>query len=88
MTEAKEITVNSDFRGQPDYIVYRMEPARRANPENRLDGAWIVCRIHVWDAIAFRSNKIVARFSTDGRDACERWAHRHGITFGVRMEVR
>jgi hypothetical protein len=68
------------------YIVYRMEPAPRANPYNELMGAWIVRRICVWDAIR-RSNRIVARFSVDGRDACERWAQKHGITFGKR-EVR
>jgi hypothetical protein len=67
------------------YIVYRMGPAPRANPENRLDGAWIIRRVCVWDSIA-RSKRIVARFSTDGRDACERWAHKHGITFNVRIE--
>jgi hypothetical protein len=60
-----------------DRQAYRMMPAPRANPQGRLDGAWIVqTRIHYgapWVT--------VARFQADGRDACEAWAHKHGRTF-------
>lgn len=64
------------------YITYQMKPAPLANQQGRLDGSWIVVRSAHWGGLR-HSRRVIARFVFDGRDACERWAHRKGLLFGV-----
>jgi hypothetical protein len=50
---------------------YTIEPAPRANPHKLLAGAWIV---------RDDTERIVARFSYDGRDRAESWVAKHDKT--------
>jgi hypothetical protein len=58
---------------------YVAEPSPRSNPRGELMGAWRIRRVGPRDSIR-SGGSIVARFVSDGRDACERWAHRFGRT--------
>jgi len=68
-------------------IVYSMEPAPKSNPDGRLDGAWVIrATAHVprgegsTDRPIRVNLGIKARFTADGRDACERWALKHRVS--------
>lgn len=54
-------------------IYYHYAPAPLANPQGRLDGAWIVRK-------GGPRGKVVARFQADGRDQAEAFIHRRTTT--------
>jgi hypothetical protein len=65
---------------------YIAEPGR-SNPEGSLDGAWRIRRVGPKDSPS-RGGCIVARFQSDGRDACERWAAKYGHEIAWREEAK